>query len=99
MMMCHFWAQNGPFAQMRILSENLLMSLVSFIHNYLHAKKQNQILIYYLHIDDERMLKTHWSRAIFDDNLRSRFFPGMQLLQNVNDPYEFFHQFQTKLMT
>ena len=27
-------------------SENLLMNLVSFIHAYLHAKNQNQILIY-----------------------------------------------------
>ena len=36
----------GPFPQMRILSENLLMSLVSFIHAYLHVKNQSQILIY-----------------------------------------------------
>ena len=27
-------------------SENLLMSLVSFIHAYLHVKNQNQVLIY-----------------------------------------------------
>ena len=40
-----FWAQNGPFSQMRIFSENLLMSLVSFFHAYLHAKNQSQILI------------------------------------------------------
>ena len=33
-----FWVQNGPFAQMRIFSENLLISLVPFIHAYLHAK-------------------------------------------------------------
>ena len=46
MRMCNFWAQNGPFPQMRIFSENLLMSLVSFIHAYLHAKNQSQILIY-----------------------------------------------------
>ena len=46
MRMYNFWAQNGPFPQMRILSENLLMSLVSFIHAYLHAKNQSQILIY-----------------------------------------------------
>ena len=39
-------AQNGPFAQIRIFSENLLMGLVSFIHAYLHAKNQIQILIY-----------------------------------------------------
>ena len=46
MTMRNFWAQNGPFPQMRIFSENLLMSLVSFIHAYLHAKNQSQILIY-----------------------------------------------------
>ena len=46
MRMCNFWAQNGPFPQMRIFSENLLMSLVSFIHAYLNAKNQSQILIY-----------------------------------------------------
>ena len=30
----------------RIFSKNLLMSLVSFIHTYLHAKNQSQISIY-----------------------------------------------------
>ena len=46
MRMHNFWAQNGPFAQMRIFSENLLMNLVPFIHAYLHAKNQSEILIY-----------------------------------------------------
>ena len=89
MKMCHFWAQNGPFAPIffwkiiniiliyllkilkkffqriqsyqgaqflgtkwsisqneKFFSENLLMSLVSFIHAYLNAKNQSQILIY-----------------------------------------------------
>ena len=46
MRMRNFWAQNGPFPLMRIFSENLLMTLVSFIHAYLHAKNQGQILIY-----------------------------------------------------
>ena len=46
MRMHNFWAQNGPFLQMIIFSENLLISLVSFIHAYLHAKNQSQILIY-----------------------------------------------------
>ena len=45
MRMCHFWAENGPFAQMRILSENHLISLVLLICAYLHAKNQSQILI------------------------------------------------------
>ena len=47
MRMHDFWAQNDPFPQMRIFSENLLMSLVSFIHAYLHAINQIQTLIYY----------------------------------------------------
>ena len=42
----NFWAQNGPFPQMRLFSENLLIRLVSFIHSYLHAKNWSQILIY-----------------------------------------------------
>ena len=46
MRICNFCTENGPFPQMRIFSENLLMSLVSFIHAYLHAKNQSQILIY-----------------------------------------------------
>ena len=46
MKMHNFGAQNGPFSQMRIFSENLLMSLVPFIHAYLHAKIQSQLLIF-----------------------------------------------------
>ena len=47
MRMRNFWAQNGPFPQMIFFSsENLLISLVSFIHAYLHAKNQSQILMY-----------------------------------------------------
>ena len=45
MRMCHFWAENGPFVQMRILSENHLISFVLLIRAYLHAKHQSQILI------------------------------------------------------
>ena len=30
--MCNFWAQDGPFLEMKIFSKNLLMSLFSFIH-------------------------------------------------------------------
>ena len=86
MRMCNFWAQNGPFPQMRIFSENLLMSLVSFIHAYLHAKNQSQILIYQWNIDNWRILKSLWPRAIFGYNLRTIFFPCMQFLQNVNEP-------------
>ena len=44
--MRNFWAQNGLFPQTKIFAENLLMNFVSFIHAYLHAKNQRQILIY-----------------------------------------------------
>ena len=40
------------FSKWDPFSEHLLMSLVSFIHAYLHAKNQSQILIYYWNIDD-----------------------------------------------
>ena len=46
MSICNFWAYNGSFAQMRVLSENLLMNLVPFIRAYLHVKNQSQVLIY-----------------------------------------------------
>ena len=46
MRMRNFWAQNGPLPQMKVFSENVLMNLVSFIHAYLHAKNQSQVLIY-----------------------------------------------------
>ena len=46
MRICNFWAYNGPYVQMRILSENMLMNLVPFIHAYLHSKNETQILIY-----------------------------------------------------
>ena len=46
MTMHHFLAQNGPFSQIRIFSENLLIIIAPFIHAYLHAKIQSQTLIY-----------------------------------------------------
>ena len=47
-----FWGSAifGPkiahFPKWEFFSENLLMSLVSFIHAYLHTKNQSQVLIY-----------------------------------------------------
>ena len=67
-------------------SENLLIRLASFIHAYLRVKKQSQILIYSWNIDDYRIVKPHWLRAIFGYNLRTRIFPNMQFLQNVSEP-------------
>ena len=46
MRMRNFWAQNGSFPQMRFFSENLLIRFISFVHAYLHARNQSQILIY-----------------------------------------------------
>ena len=40
------------FPKGEFFSEKLLISLVSFIHVYLHAKKQSQLLIYQLNIDN-----------------------------------------------
>ena len=56
MRMCNFWAQNGPFPQMRIFSENLLMSLVSFIHAYIHAKNQSHRFI-----SEISTIKEYWN--------------------------------------
>ena len=41
-----FGSKMAHFPKWEFFSENLLMSLVSFIHTYLHAKNQSQILIY-----------------------------------------------------
>ena len=41
-----FGPKMAHFPKWEFFSENLLMSLVSFIHAYLHAKIQSQILIY-----------------------------------------------------
>ena len=56
-----FLAQNGPFPQMRIFSEHLLMSLVPFIYAYLQAKNQSQIL--YLLLSHWRLNNTEISLA------------------------------------
>ena len=41
-----FGPKMAHFPKWEFFSENLLMNLVSFIHAYLHAKNQSQILIY-----------------------------------------------------
>ena len=41
-----FGPKMAHFLKSEFFSENLLMSLVSFIHAYLHPKNQSQILIY-----------------------------------------------------
>ena len=54
-MMRHFWGKNGLFP--RIFSENLLMSLVSIIHAYLHAKNQSLIINLFIIL----MTKEYWN--------------------------------------
>ena len=56
MRMCNFWAQNGPFPQVRILSENLLMSLVSFIMPIYMPK----IKVRYWYISQILTIKEYW---------------------------------------
>ena len=58
MRMRNFWAQNRPFTQMIIFSENLLMSLVSFIHAYLHLK----IKVRYYSFSEILTIKEYWNR-------------------------------------
>ena len=41
-----FGPKMAHFPKWEFFSENLLMSLVSFIHAYLHAKNKSQILLY-----------------------------------------------------
>ena len=63
MSMCHFWAQNGPFTQMKFFfPENLLIRLVHFIYAYHHAKNQSQVLIYQWNIYN-KIMKADWLRA------------------------------------
>ena len=59
MRMCHFWSQNVPFAQMKFFSDNPLIRLVPFIHAYLHAKNQSQIL--YSSIIEILTIKEYWN--------------------------------------
>ena len=54
-MMRNFWGTNGPFP--RNFSENLLMSLVSIIHAYLHAKNQSLIINLFIIL----MTKEYWN--------------------------------------
>ena len=47
-----FGPKMAHFPKQEFFSENLLMSLVSFIHAYLRAKNQSQILIFWWNIAD-----------------------------------------------
>ena len=76
----HFWAENGPFSQTRIFLENLLVNLVPSIRASLHSKIKDtriNVLMKYWWLTNQRILKSHWLRAIFGNN------PCMQFSQNV----------------
>ena len=60
-----FGPKMAHFPKWDFFSEKLLISLVSFIHAYLHAKNRSQTSFYQWNIDDYRILKSHWPRAIF----------------------------------
>ena len=100
MAMLHFWAQSGPFTSNFFFSENLLMGLVSFVHAYLHAKNQSQILIYWWNSDDLRILKYHWLRAIFAFTWEVDFSQACSFLRMLMNHENFIlHKFLAKLMT
>ena len=67
--MHNFWAQNGPFLQMRI-------------HAYLHAKKSDiNLLVKYLQLKNTEI---SLADSHFGCNLRTRFFASMQLMNHKN---------------
>ena len=47
------------------------------------SKSDINLLVKYWQL---KILKSHWLRAIFGYNLRTRFFPSMQFSQNVDEP-------------
>ena len=59
------------------------MSLVSFIHAYLHAKNESQILIYQWNTGDLRILISHWLIAIFTFTLELDFSQACSFLRMV----------------
>ena len=70
MKMQDFWAQTGPFAL-----------FLSFMPIYMP-----KIKVRYQSLSEILMIKeSHWRRAIFGYNLRTRFFPCMQFLQYVKE--------------
>ena len=58
MRMHNFWAQNGPFLQMRIFSENLLMSLVFFSFMPIYMPK---IKVRYWSISQIMTITEYWN--------------------------------------
>ena len=80
-----FGAKVVHLPQIKLFSGNLLMSLVSFIHAYLHAKNQsgiNLLVKYWWFKNTEISL----AESHFCFYWRTRFFPSMQFSQDVNEP-------------
>ena len=65
MRMCNFWAQNGPFAQIRIFSENLLtwtLFLSFMLSTCQNSKWDINLLVKYWQLKNSEILlaKSHW---------------------------------------
>ena len=83
MRMCNFWAQNGPFPKWEFFQT---VNEPCFFHSCRStcqkSKSDINLLLKYWWLNTEISLaKSHFW-------LKTRFFPGMQFLQNVNEPYE-----------
>ena len=104
MRMRHFGAQNSPFAPNKTLfwkiisfsftywpfsffskSVNKYCSFYSCLSTCQKSKSNTNLLRKHWRL---KILKSHWLRAILGYNLRTRFFPSVQL-----------HKFQAKLIT
>ena len=64
-------------------SGNQLCFFHSCLSTCQKSKSDINLLVKYWRLKNTEI---HWPRAIFGYNLRTRFFPSMQFLQNVNEP-------------
>ena len=99
MRMHHFWAENGPFPQMRIFSEYLLISLVPFIHSCLSTCQKSK--------SDINLLIKYWWLKNTEISLAESYF-WLQLENQIFPKHVVFaecswtirtivlHKFQTK---
>ena len=86
MRMHNFWAQNGPFPQMRIFFRKPVNE-PRFFHSCLStcqkSKSDISLLVKYWWLKN---IEISLAKSLFGYNLRTRFSPSMQFLQNVNEP-------------
>ena len=89
MRMCSFWTQNGLFPQMIVFFRKPVHEPCFFylcLSTCQTSKSDINLLVKYWWLNNTE--KSHWPRAIFVFNLRTRFFPSMKFSQDVNKPYE-----------